>query len=228
VEECHLDVPHALPPGEQIIFPKADTLNTSLDAAFALTGTRDGKPVRALIGVEFKYTEPEFAPCTGFTAEGCTEQGRQACLHGKDRGNWCYLRHKEKIGIFKTDALDWLFGTPNPVDRADGACALLGSLNQLYRGHSAVLKLKERFGYDEALFLVVYDNRNLALTTPERPSPEIRSDKAPMERYKDLLAEKHKNTFAALAVQDLTAGYTAAITRKHPVWLTKIKSRYGW
>ncbi|OGR96448.1 MAG: hypothetical protein A2016_10765 [Elusimicrobia bacterium GWF2_62_30] len=237
VTDCHFEVPHGLVPGGPNAFPRADMqaltgetgkFHTSLDAALAVTGTRDGKEVRALIGIEFKYSEPEFTSCGGFTSEGFTEPGRQACLNGKDRGASCYLRHQEKRKYVRTEELDAMFGAPNPVDRADGACLLLGPVNQLYRGHYTVLKLKEQFGFDEALFLVVYDNRNLSLLAPERPSPENRPALAPMERYKEALAAQYKPTFAQLPVQVLVEAYTAAITRKPPAWLTKLKARYHW
>lgn len=236
ITDCHFEVPHSPVPGETAAFPKADMqaltgeagkFHTSLDAALAVTGTRDGKAVRALIGIEFKYTEPEFTACGGFTSESFTEHGRRACLSG-GRGASCYLRHQEKRAYLKTEELDAMFGSPNPLDRADGACLLLGPVNQLYRSHYAVLKLQERFKFDEALFLVVYDNRNLSLLTPERPSPGNRPALAPMERYKESLAARYKPTFAQLPVQSLVEACTAAVTRKPPTWLTKLKARYHW
>lgn len=239
VEECHFEVPHAFLPGEPAIdaFPKVDMkaltgetgrARTSLDAALIVNGTRDGREVRALIGIEFKYAEAEFAPCAGFAAPGFAEAGRRACLNGKDRGGLCQLRCQQKLPAFEKENLDAVFGEPNPVDAPGGACLLLGPVNQLYRSHYAVMKLKDQFYFDEALFLVLYDARNKSLLAPERPSPENRPAQGPLERYKTALADQYKPAFAHLPVQSVIAGYAATITKKSPPWLTKIKGRYHW
>jgi hypothetical protein len=238
IEDCHFEVPHAfLPEDNEPGFPKADMKLltgeagrslTSLDAALAVTGTRDGQTVRALIGIEFKYAETEFAPCAGFTASGYSEAGKRACLSGNGRGANCHLRHNQKFYAFEADNLNAMFAQPNPVDRPDGACLLLGPVNQLYRSHYAVTKLKDQFGFDAALFLVLYDARNQSLLAPERPSPENSPAAGPLERYKAALAPAYRPTFAALPVQEIIAGYAATITKKSPPWLTKIKGRYRW
>jgi hypothetical protein len=239
VEECHFEVPHAPLPGDPGLtaFPKADIkaltgetgrARTSLDAALIVNGTKAGREVRALIGVEFKYAEAEFAPCAGFAAPDFAEPGRQACLNGQGRGGLCQLRCQRKLPAFDTENLNAMFAAPNPVDAPGGACLLLGPVNQLYRSHFAVLKLKEQFFFEEALFLVLYDERNQSLVAPERPSPENRPAAGPLQRYKESLADRHKPTFAHLPVQRVIAGYAATITKKAPPWLTKIKSRYNW
>jgi len=239
IEACHFEVPHNFLPEEPGVnaFPKADMqvlagepgkFHTSLDCVLAVNGTRDGRGARALVGIEFKYSEAEFSVCGGFVSDGFNEPGRQACLNGSGRGGLCYLRHQEKRLYLEKDELDILFNQPNPVDRTDGASLLLGPVNQLYRSHFTTLKLKEYFGFDEALFLVVYDARNKALLEPERRSPEIQPALGPLERYKESLADRYKPTFAHLPVQSIIAGYAATITKKSPPWLTKIKGRYHW
>jgi hypothetical protein len=238
VEECHFEVPHAYLPDAPRIdeFPKADLkaltgetgrARTGLDAALIVNGTRDGRQTRALIGIEFKYAEAEFAPCAGFTAAGFAEAGRRACLNG-GRGALCQLRRGQKLPAFDKENLDAIFAAPNPVDAPAGACLLLGPVNQLYRSHFLTLKLKDLFYFDDALLLVVYDARNLSLLAPERPSPENSPADGPLQRYKAALADKYKPTFASLPVQDIVAGYAATITKKAPPWLTKIKGRYNW
>jgi hypothetical protein len=237
ITDCHFEVPHALTPGAPPVFPQANLQpltgetgrkQSGLSAALAVTGTKEGRPVRALIGVEFKYTEAEFSACSGFTAPGFRETSRAACLSGAGRGELCFLRLHEKLLAFTKFNLDAMFTTPNPVDAPAGACGLLGSANQLYRGHFATMKLKERLGFEEALFLVVYDSRNLSLTSPDRPSPEHHPALGPLEAYKAALADQYKGTFAHLPVQQIVAAYCATITKKNPPWLVKIRARYHW
>ncbi len=238
ITDCHFEVPHNMAP-EQIEaeFPRADLsaltgetdrVRTTLPAALAVTGEKDGQEVRALIGIEFKYTEAEFGCCAGFTAEGYTEPGRHACLDSAERAEFCYLRHSAKLPAFGKFNLDNMFGAPNPLDGHEGACLFVGPVNQLYRSHYALLKMKEQFAFEEAILLVVYDNRNTSLTTPERPSPENQPHQGPMERYRLRLAEDYKHTFAALPVQAIIEAYSATITKKAPPWLAKIKNRYSW
>jgi|GEM_PF-2307257 len=238
VADCHFEVPHKPVPGQTQarVFPKADLAELTgetgrargLDAALAVTGTKDGREVRALIGVEFKYTEAEFAACAGFTDPAYTEPGRHACLENGERGALCQLRHRAGLPAFGEFNLDNMFGKPNPLDGHEGACLFAGPVNQLYRSHYTLLRLKEHFGFDEALLLVVYDNRNTSLTTAERPSPENQPQQGPMERYRLRLAPEHKASFAALPVQAIIAAYAAGIAKKTPPWLAKVRSRYQW
>ena len=237
IAECHFEVPQ-LPSEkpETDVFPKADLQaitgetgrsRTGLDAALIVNGTKDGKAVRALIGIEFKYAEAEFSACAGFAAPG-EERARHACLGGGGRGGLCRLRQQEKLPAFGRENLDGMFTAPNPVDGAEGACLLAGPVNQLYRSHFAVMKLKEYFRFDEALFLVIYDKRNLSLLAPERPSPENHPALGPLERYREKLSDLYKPTFAWFPVQSLIAAYSSAVTKRSPAWLTKIKVRYHW
>jgi len=237
ITDCHFEAPHKLIPGEPAAFPRADMQaltgetgrhRSSLDAALAVTGTKEGRPVRALIGIEFKYTEAEFSACSGFTAPGFRETSRAACLSGADRGNLCFLRLHEKFLAFTKFNLDTMLEAPNPVDAPGGACGLIGPVNQLYRSHFATMKLKEHFKFDEALFLVVYDSRNASLVSPERPSPEHHPAAGPLDLYKTALAGQYKGTFAHLPAQAIAAAYAATITKKNPPWLVKIRSRYHW
>ncbi|MGD9641403.1 MAG: hypothetical protein AB7V08_01555 [Elusimicrobiales bacterium] len=236
VEDCHFEVPHKPTAGGEKIFPKADLAaltgetgrSGGLEAALAVTGERDGAPVRALIGIKFKYTESEFGVCAGFTDPAYTEPGRHACLENGERGALCQLRHAHNLIAFNEFNLDGMFGKPNPLDGHEGACLFAGPVNQLYRSHFTLLRLKEQFGFDEALLLVVYDNRNTSLTTAERPSPENQPLQGPMERYRLRLAPEHKPGFAALPVQAIIEAYAAGITKKTPPWLAKIRSRYQW
>jgi hypothetical protein len=239
VDDCHFEVPHKIaadqPGGSE--FPHADlgalTGETgrgraSLDAALVVTGVKDGREVRALIGIEFKYAEPEFAPCAGFAAGEFTEPGRHACLDSAERAGLCHLRHHDKLPAFSEFNLNTMFGQPNPLDAPEGACLFVGPVNQLYRSHYTLLKLKEHFGFDEAILLVVYDNRNVSLTTAERPSPENQPRQGPMERYRMRLADEFKTTFAPLPVQAIIEAYAAGIIKKAPPWLSKIRTRYNW
>jgi hypothetical protein len=236
VEDCHFEVPHKPAEGGEKVFPKADLAaltgetgrSGGLEAALAVTGERDGAPVRALIGIKFKYTESEFGVCAGFTDPAYTEPGRHACLENGERGALCQLRHAHNLIAFNEFNLDGLFGKPNPLDGHEGACLFAGPVNQLYRSHFTLLRLKEQFGFDEALLLVVYDNRNTSLTTAERPSPENQPLQGPMERYRLRLAPEHKPGFAALPVQAIIEAYAAGITKKTPPWLAKVRSRYQW
>ena len=237
IDDCHFEVPHAQQPGQPAVLPQADIKEltgetgrnrTGLDALLAVTGRRDGRPVRALVGIEFKYSEAEFACCAGFTSPGFAEPGKQACLSGKDRGANCCLRNQQLLPAFTQFNLNAVFAAPGPVDAAAGACALLGPLNQLYRSHYLTLKLKEHFKYDEALFLVLYDARNQSLLAPERPSPEIKPAAGPLQAYAALLAPEVKPTFAAITAQSVIESYAATITQKNPPWLVKIRSRYNW
>lgn len=238
INECHFEVPHKIIPDQPggSDFPHADLQaltgetgrGTCLDAALAVTGTKDGREVRALIGIEFKYAEAEFAACPGFTAEGFTEPGRHACLDSAERAGLCHMRHHYNLPAFTDFNLNTMFGQPNPLDAPEGACLLAGPVNQLYRSHYTVMKLKEHFGFDEAILIVVYDNRNTSLTTAERPSLENQPRQGPMERYRMRLADEFKTTFAPLPVQAIIAAYAAGITKKAPPWLSKIRTRYNW
>lgn len=156
---------------------------TRLDVALAVKAERAGQTVRVLVGVEFKYTEPEFGCCGGFESEGNPDEGRRACLETGERADRCYLLRRKRRryladrSMFQADPLS----TPGP-------CLLLGPANQLYRSHFVVRELARAWGFDDHLFIVVADERNTSLRDPEPAIPgHARPTTPPFDRYRDAL-----------------------------------------
>jgi hypothetical protein len=196
---------------------------TRLDVLLVLRGTRDGVSTRALVGMEFKYTEPEFGSCGGFVSAG-NRQDAHTCLNSPDGGrdDHCYLltKHGRKYleqprKMFCADP----FEEPGP-------CLLLGPVNQLYRSHYAVRAMAPHLGCTEAFFGVLRHADNPDLLASALPIPGHGSSQAgPVDRYRAALAAEVRSTFFDLTLQEVVARWRSTLTPS-PDWLTALTRRY--
>ncbi len=189
---------------------------TRLDVALSVQAERSGRAVRVLVGVEFKYSEPEFGCCGGFESPGNPDEGRRACLEPAAREARCYLlsrkrrRYLADRAMFHSDPLS-----------APGPCLLLGPINQLYRSHYVVRELARAWGFDDHLFVVVADERNTSLREPEPAIPgHLRPASSPFERYRDALRPELRAHLHWTSPQALAAALT--------VRGMEVPPRYSW
>lgn len=192
---------------------------TRLDVLIQAEGY-DQKPV--WIGVEFKYTEPEFGACGGFNSKCFSHADRHACLNDpSQRRQTCYFLASKKPRKYIQDWSDLFQEDPLGTK---GPCALIGSLNQLYRSHWV---LREFAAGDRSLFLVVYHERNKVLLTPERSIPGFEGmfTEGPIDRYRSLLHKDAVNSICKMAVGDLLKAYSEAPSQAR--WLPDLMQRYG-
>ena len=196
---------------------------TRLDVMLLLRGVQDRRQVRACVGIEFKYTEPEFGSCGGFVSKGFDDRGRRACVYDpEDREASCYLLIKEERkylkdrSMFRLDPL--VHGTP---------CALLGPMNQLYRGHSMTRALARHLGCELAFYGCVFHDTNDVLMLPERPLPGLPAEKlSPIERYPGLLNEQDAREFFCFSIQDLAQKWEKNPAVNKSAWMHMFRERY--
>ena len=195
---------------------------TGLDALVRARGRRDGRPVRVLIAVEFKYSEVEFGCCGGFVSRAFDEAGRRACVdRPAARRVHCHLLVKHRRGYLQ----DTSMFVADPLE-APGPCLLLGPVNQPYRSHFTARALAASLGFEEVVYAVVADARNPALNQPARPLPGHRSQGAPLDAYRAALRPELAGGVIELSAQDLVAAYRAAAPTEP--WLEALVDRYGW
>jgi len=196
---------------------------TRLDVLLVIGGRRDGISTRALVGLEFKYTEPEFGSCGGFASSGNRDDA-SICLVDPvgGRRDRCYLlrKHGRKYLEPPREMLD-----PDPLE-APGPCLLLGPVNQLYRSHFAVRAMAPHFGCTEAFFGVLRHADNPDLVEPALPIPGHGSPLVgPADRYRAALAKEIRPTFFDITIQEVTELWRSSLTPS-PDWLTALMRRY--
>lgn len=198
---------------------------TQLDVLVRVDAERNGVATPALIGIEVKYTEPEFGTCGGFRSRGWkNEEWRRACIQGgRDRVDHCYLKVNEgrkylvNHDIFREDPL-----------AAPGPCLLLGPANQVHRGFSAVRALAEKAGNIPSMYLVVHHQGNPSLHLPERTIPGCAPFTAgAYDRYRQALRPDLRGAVNDRTFAQLLDVYTAAAGKAGPEWLGWLRSRYG-
>jgi hypothetical protein len=233
VTACEFEVPHgrqcrklqrscAVQGGSNLVGERKG--GTRLDVWLELKGRRSGKEVRFGVGVEFKYTEPEFGTCGGFLSDGFTETGRKACLGEiPGRVEQCYLLHAEGRHYLRDRS--WFEKEP----LADGnPCLLLGPVNQLYRAHFLTAAFAQARALGDAhFFLVIHDGRNLELRAPERRLPaQPPFAEGPIERYREALVPSRRSTFGVATTQEILAVLTHHAPDEPS--LQALRTRYGW
>ena len=233
IRECHFEAPHTRECRPKDCRCKADMVTlvgertqvtTSVDTLLFAEGRRGERDVEILIGIEFKYTEPEFGCCGGFVSDGNDRDGQRACLHqSSKRPDLCYLltKHRRKYlqdaSMFARDPLS-----------IPGPCLLLGPVNQLYRSHYTVRALARKLDIPEALFFVVYDGRNPSLFAPARTIPGSSVPPVdPFEEYHRALKPELRGDLGRLTAQGVTAAYRRVLSTPS-VWLEALSERYGW
>jgi hypothetical protein len=172
------------------------------------------------VGVEFKYTEPEFGACGGFASPRYSEVGRRACVEDSDdRAKHCHLLHVSRRSYLRDRSLF----TTDPLS-ASGPCPLVGSLNQLYRSHSVVRAWAKGA---PSLLAVVRHEHNPVLVEPERGLPgHAAPTLGPIERYRALLRPDAARTVGELTVAEVLTAYHAADLGDTP-WLRALVERYA-
>ncbi len=210
IRDVAFEAPHARPcrtvscrwrADMRTLVGERERVTTRLDVLIEAE-TRTGEPV--WVGVEFKYTEPEFGACGGFSSPRHTEAGRRACAEDSaDRAKHCHLLHVSRRSYLRDRSLF----AADPLS-ASGPCPLLGSLNQLYRSHSVV---RAWASGAPSLFVVVRHERNVVLVEPERGLPGYAPRTlGPIERYRASLRPDAAATVSELTVADVLAAYHAA------------------
>ncbi|MFT3710641.1 MAG: hypothetical protein QM817_23710 [Archangium sp.] len=207
-----LDVSQALGEGSK---------HTSLDVLLTGRAHRDGRAVSVCVGVEFKYTEPEFGACGGFVSSA--NESPSTCLAhpgGKDRA--CRLLEIRRTYLTPEVRRAWF--RRDPLGSA-GICELLGPQNQLFRSHFTTEAMAEKLEADESLFVVVWHEGNRALFEPEPSIPGIPAfTVGPAERYRQSLVPERAKRFGLVGLSQVIGAYRQLA---QPPWLAPLTARYG-
>jgi hypothetical protein len=179
------------------------------------------------VGVEFKYTEPEFGCCGGFASRGASEAERWACVHDVDaRKDGCYLLSKERRRYLEPVERQQHFRI-DPLATGE-PCLLLGPANQLFRSHVMTRALARAMDYDGYGFLALYDGRNEVLFQPERRLPGLpQFRESAYERYCASLEPAVAQTIGRASIQELCQSLLLGLGHV-PAWARELDRRYGW
>ncbi len=206
-------------------------MTTRLDAFLLVTGTYNRKPGRVAVGIEFKYTEPEFGRCGGFVSEGNSLAGRQACIglfetDESDRRQTCYLRNeKQRLYLADRDLEKFFQPDHNPLTSA-GPCLLLGPANQIFRSQFTTWKLKEAIDCcQDWMFFVLHHDGNKVLFEPERTIPHLpQFEASAYDRYRATLMPAFQKRLGIITTNQAISAYERHCGQVN--WVQELKDRY--